>query len=262
MYWFVNEMASLERDPEETSARAAYNTHDDRIIAMCFALFSLTVDLRPRQVYKRSSAPAYLPESLEDAEPMQAGNYATWSPSVGRRQRYVHSTGPSTRAESEGAPHDGGLSGVGVEGETIVALIDVTCKSCGTVSEVYRAAKDHPWTPPCPKCDDPNTEQIHLPNHIRNLPPAVVVYKAPDGTFRYPGSTEGLSTHNYDKMGYQRIEARGWAEVRRLEGTVNKQEASKIRQHVERQCEARVKAGAGRAAPRRPSHHGAGVSDP
>lgn len=78
--WFVNEMATLERDPDQKSARAAYNTHDDRIMALCFPLFSLTVDLRPRQMFRRSTTPEYLPHQIEET-PAESGNYAVWSPS-------------------------------------------------------------------------------------------------------------------------------------------------------------------------------------
>jgi hypothetical protein len=117
-----------------------------------------------------------------------------------------------------------------------MALIDIRCAACGSVSEVYRAAPDHPWTPPCPKCDATATEQIHLPRGTYASAPAVVVYQAPDGTFRYPGDAETLTTQHYDRLGYRRIEARGWAEVRTLEGRLNAEQAQAMRQHVEREC--------------------------
>lgn len=117
-----------------------------------------------------------------------------------------------------------------------MALIDIRCPACGTISEVYRAAKDHPWTPPCPRCDDTHTEQVHLPRGVYTHAPAVVVYQAPDGTFRFPGDSETPTTHHYDGLGYRRIEARGWAEVRSLEGRLNAQQASEMRQRVEREC--------------------------
>lgn len=116
-----------------------------------------------------------------------------------------------------------------------MALIDIRCTSCDTISEVYRAAKDHPWTPACPKCDATATEQIHLPRGVRGTAPAVVVYQAPDGTFRFPGETDGSATQKYDNLGYTRVEARGWAEVRRLEGRMNTQQSSEMRQRIERE---------------------------
>ncbi len=75
-YWLVRELGSLERDPDEKSARASWGQHDDRIIAICFPLFSLTVDAHPRQTYRRS-VPQYLPESVEEL-PNQP--YAIWTP--------------------------------------------------------------------------------------------------------------------------------------------------------------------------------------
>lgn len=118
-----------------------------------------------------------------------------------------------------------------------MALINTVCKSCEVISEVYRAAKDHPWTPPCEKCGA-ETEQIHLPRGTVTSAPAVVVYAAPDGTFRFPGTTDPHSqtAQQYAKLGYERQEFRGFAEVRRLEGKVSKQQAGEISRSVERQC--------------------------
>jgi hypothetical protein len=62
--WFVSEMATLERDVDEQSARAAYKTHDDRIMALGFILFSLTIDDMPGKASYRKSTPNYLPESM------------------------------------------------------------------------------------------------------------------------------------------------------------------------------------------------------
>jgi hypothetical protein len=82
--WFVNEMATLERDVDEKSARAAYNTHDDRILAMGFAIFSLQPpDSRDRR-YRANRSPAYLAAVARQAEDRQiaATGYATWSPPI------------------------------------------------------------------------------------------------------------------------------------------------------------------------------------
>ena len=62
--WFVSEMATLERDVDEQSARAAYKTHDDRIMALGFILFSMTIDDMPGRASYRRSTPNYLPESM------------------------------------------------------------------------------------------------------------------------------------------------------------------------------------------------------
>ncbi len=71
---------------------------------------------------------------------------------------------------------------------------------------------------------------------MRSLPPAVVVYKAPDGTFRFPGSDDPhcRTAKNYNRLGYERIEARGWTEVRQLESRVTALQRTEMRQRVER----------------------------
>lgn len=74
--WFVSEMSSLERDVDELSARAAYNTHDDRIMALGFPLFSLTVDDLATKSFRKPS-PNYFPEDA--GEPDLVG-YPTWTP--------------------------------------------------------------------------------------------------------------------------------------------------------------------------------------
>jgi len=113
-------------------------------------------------------------------------------------------------------------------------LIDVLCLTCGTFSEVNRPLAMWPATPPCPKCDQA-TEQRHLPPQVQSRCPAVVAYKMPDGSFRFPGRPDSPSTARYEAQGGVRVEARGWAEVRRFEGQVNAVERAKIERRVERQ---------------------------
>lgn len=84
--WLVNEFETLERDPEEKSARAAYNTHDDRVMALGFPLESLTVDDRTRTRYAKS-LPQYLPEELDADQPVS--NFATWSPPLQARSDII-----------------------------------------------------------------------------------------------------------------------------------------------------------------------------
>ena len=74
--WFVSEMETLERDPDQASARAAYKTHDDRIMALGFVLYTLTVDDRPTEQRYRRSVPQYLPAQLSDDDQPQA--YASY----------------------------------------------------------------------------------------------------------------------------------------------------------------------------------------
>lgn len=113
-----------------------------------------------------------------------------------------------------------------------MSLIDVVCED-GHVNEVYRAIGDWPKTPACPSCEKP-TQQTHLPpsERPRSVDP-VVVYQAPDGSFRFPPDVTTLSTSMYDKKGFTRIELRGFADVRRFEKHMNAAELSQIRRKVE-----------------------------
>jgi hypothetical protein len=83
-YWLVGELSSLERDVDETSARAAYNTHDDRVMALGFIIFSLDPpDRSSRRSYRRND-PQYVPEARDDTANMLVGtgHYATYSPGL------------------------------------------------------------------------------------------------------------------------------------------------------------------------------------
>jgi hypothetical protein len=83
-YWLVGELATLERDPEEVSARAAYNTKDDRVMALGFIIFSLDPPDARRSTSYRRNLPQYMPEAREDTAHMLqgVGHYATWSPGL------------------------------------------------------------------------------------------------------------------------------------------------------------------------------------
>ena len=100
------------------------------------------------------------------------------------------------------------------------------------------AAYDADAPNPCPKCGHVSLRG-YLPAHVSasNTEP-IIVFKAEDGTYRYPGDPSGLSAHNYEKLGYARVELRGWADVRRFERDVNTRQASEIARRVERQLEA------------------------
>lgn len=116
-----------------------------------------------------------------------------------------------------------------------MALIryDFLCGACDRVFEASVPSTQIPAGPPCPTCQSP-TERVWLSPASRSLPDAVVVYRAPDGSFRFPGEISGASTGKYDAMGYERIEARGWAEVRHLEKRLNAHEHSQLRRAEER----------------------------
>lgn len=95
-----------------------------------------------------------------------------------------------------------------------------------------------PETPVCPDCGQP-TEQIHLPQTARWAPPPIIVFKAPDGSYRFPGDGNGLSAKQYAKQGYECIEIRGAQEMRRFEKTMNKVEHSKAMRQFEQRQEQR-----------------------
>lgn len=93
--------------------------------------------------------------------------------------------------------------------------------------------------PPCPKCGS-ETEREYSPITSFSSAPAVVVFKAPDGSYRYPGQTEGHSVEQYARLGYERVELRGFADVRRFEKEVNTEQSREIAQRVERQMVAHL----------------------
>ena len=110
-------------------------------------------------------------------------------------------------------------------------LIDVRCTN-GHEHEVYRAVSEWPKTPPCPTCAE-STEQLMIPAPTRSTPDPVIVYKASDGSFRFPGDPNGLSAKTYEKQGMTRVELRGAADVRRFESQMTKQERSIAARKVE-----------------------------
>jgi hypothetical protein len=79
--YLVDEAASIERDPEQQKAQAAYGEHDDRFMAFGFILFSLYVDEIRRTRYYSERRPASL-HSEAHGPSLTAGDqgYATWRP--------------------------------------------------------------------------------------------------------------------------------------------------------------------------------------
>jgi putative FmdB family regulatory protein len=118
-----------------------------------------------------------------------------------------------------------------------VPLYDFTCGTCDRTYEAHVPLADFPACAPCPTCGTADhVEKVFLPPRTCHaLPDATVVYRAPDGSMRYPGEPGGTSCAKYERMGYQRLEIRGAAEMRRFEQRMNQQEYSAMCRRVERQ---------------------------
>jgi hypothetical protein len=110
-------------------------------------------------------------------------------------------------------------------------LIDIRCAN-DHETEVYRALAEYPNTPPCPTCGAA-TEQWHPPPRTRWTADPVIVFRAPDGTYRYPGDASGTQAHRYEKQGYERVEIRSAAEMRAFERRVGQQEYSLAQRRAE-----------------------------
>lgn len=118
-------------------------------------------------------------------------------------------------------------------------LIDVKCLQCEHVNEVMRPLSMWPAVPECPDCGSADTEQIHLPKSARWTVDPVVVFKAPDGSYRFPGDANGISAGQYAKQGYERVEIRGAVEMRRFESQMNKREYALAQRKFEKRQEQR-----------------------
>lgn len=116
-----------------------------------------------------------------------------------------------------------------------MALIDLQCDDDACAEVVInhaRAAADWQTTPPCPACGGPTT-RIFLPPRVTWTVDPVVVYKAPDGSFRYPGDADGPASAKYSRAGYERLELRSAADVRRFEAEASRQQTADESRRVE-----------------------------
>ncbi len=120
-------------------------------------------------------------------------------------------------------------------------LIDVQCldEACGHIFEHVRPIAEWPATPPCAKCGSEDTDDAHLPPRTVWSVAPVVIFKAVDGTYRYPGEADGVSARKYAADGMERIEVRSATEMRRLEGRLNTHEQQRANQVFERSERAR-----------------------
>lgn len=114
-------------------------------------------------------------------------------------------------------------------------LIDVKCqaKTCGVESEAYRPVSDWPKTPPCETCGS-ETKQTYNPSRSRHSIDPIVVFEAPDGSFRFPGDSSGLSVRRYEKLGYHRVEIRSATDMRRFEKKMNHRERGRMERSADR----------------------------
>ncbi len=124
-----------------------------------------------------------------------------------------------------------------------MTLIDVRClePDCGHLYPTMRPIADWPAVPPCEKCDSPHTEQAHLPKRTQWTVAPVIVFRAPDGTHRFPGEGDGTAARRYTKMGYTEVSIRNATEMRAFEGRMNRDEqahASQVFERREQQREA------------------------
>lgn len=118
-------------------------------------------------------------------------------------------------------------------------LIDLQCTGDSAHTYEYmRPLAEWPATPPCEICGAA-TVQLHVPRATRFAIDPIVVYRAPDGTHRFPGDSDGAGARKYDRLGYQRIECRSATEMHRLEGRMNAHERAEGQRRIEAHARAR-----------------------
>lgn len=74
--YLVSEFESLELDPRKQKLQAGYGEHDDRFMALAFALFSLHMGDKASRSYRPKVT--YLPDPAAEPAPV----YATWQPAA------------------------------------------------------------------------------------------------------------------------------------------------------------------------------------
>jgi putative FmdB family regulatory protein len=113
---------------------------------------------------------------------------------------------------------------------------DFRCVACGQTFEQFLPLVRYRELPVCPACQSPQTEKVYLPRqeHASKFADPIVVYQAPDGSYRFPGESQGSSTAKYDRLGYRRVECRDAQDVRRIEGRINADQRSRLQHAAER----------------------------
>lgn len=116
-------------------------------------------------------------------------------------------------------------------------MIDVRCTACGHSFEYLKRTRDGqddpPAPPPCESCGGV-VETWSPPPRVYGAPDPVVIFRGPDG-FRFPGDPNGPAATRYAREGFERIELRGAADVRRFEKVMNAHEYSRAARRVEHQ---------------------------
>lgn len=111
-------------------------------------------------------------------------------------------------------------------------LIDLRCSACDHTFEYMRPLAEWPATPVCTACGQPTEQWMPPPRSDRSIT-AIVVFRAPDGSFRFPGDGSGAQAARYAREGFERVELRGAADVRRFEKVMNAHEYSRAMRRVE-----------------------------
>lgn len=103
-------------------------------------------------------------------------------------------------------------------------------EACGHIFEKILQLREREEPQPCPKCQG-TTHRIYLPNggnsDACNIDP-VVVHRAADGSYRFPGRSDAVVPE-----GYEKVELRTIRQIEQFERDVNKQHASLIGRRVE-----------------------------
>lgn len=110
--------------------------------------------------------------------------------------------------------------------------------------ELNRPLAMWPAMPECPDCGSPTVHDLNVGQRSSTVD-AVVVFKGPDGQFRFPGDASGPAAARYAREGFERIEIRGAHEMRRFEKVMNRHEYSRASRRLEHKLagrEAREKA--------------------
>jgi len=113
-------------------------------------------------------------------------------------------------------------------------LYDTQCTAdaCQAVVEVYLLLAERDAPPLCRVCGA-STQRVLLPGRSTITVDPVIVYRAPDGTFRFPGDAQATMAGRYHAEGFERIEIRGAADMRRFESHMNQRERAIMSRRVD-----------------------------